>query len=511
MQPGDWPAVAAIYAEGIATGDATFETVVPGFDAWDAAHLPHPRLVARTDAAVVGWAALSAVSRREVYRGVAEDTIYVAERGPRTGRRRSAPARAGRRGGARRHLDAAGRHLPRERRKHRAARALWLPDRRDARAPGQPARGVARRRPDGATQRGARVSPVIGIDHVQVAAPPGCEDAGARVLRRPARPARDREARACSQRAAAAGSRAVRSSSTWASASRSRRDEGPPGAAPARREALEGLLAGSARPGCRRGATSSCPGSRAASWTTRSATASSSSRPRRRSERRASRGSTRVGCSVSSARCRILPTPRASSPAPRSTSATIRPTPTSACATRSPRASRPPSAPSAWPSSRRCSWPSTSARARRAAGHGRLGQGRHRQALPRRAQSDERARRGLQGAELDRARPRLPLAHPPGAPAARRDRHLQPLALRGRARRAGRGARAEAGLEEALRGHQRVRAAPRERGHDRRQALPAHLRGGAGRSASASASPTARRTGSSRPTTSPSARSGTTT
>ena len=79
MQPGDWPAVAAIYAEGIATGDATFETVVPAFDAWDAAHLPQPRLVARADAAVVGWAALGAVSRREVYCGVAEDTIYVAE------------------------------------------------------------------------------------------------------------------------------------------------------------------------------------------------------------------------------------------------------------------------------------------------------------------------------------------------------------------------------------------------------------------------------------------------
>jgi phosphinothricin acetyltransferase len=79
MRHGDWPAVAAIYAEGIATGDATFETVVPAFDAWDAAHLPHPRLVARADATVVGWAALSAVSAREVYRGVAEDTIYVAE------------------------------------------------------------------------------------------------------------------------------------------------------------------------------------------------------------------------------------------------------------------------------------------------------------------------------------------------------------------------------------------------------------------------------------------------
>jgi L-amino acid N-acyltransferase YncA len=80
MGPGDWPAVAAIYAEGIATGDATFETEVPGYAAWDTAHLADHRLVARAGGAVVGWAALSAVSRRAVYRGVAESTIYVAER-----------------------------------------------------------------------------------------------------------------------------------------------------------------------------------------------------------------------------------------------------------------------------------------------------------------------------------------------------------------------------------------------------------------------------------------------
>jgi L-amino acid N-acyltransferase YncA len=79
MQPADWPSVAAIYGEGIATGIATFETVVPAYDAWDAAHLPGHRLVAVSQGSVVGWAALSAVSQREVYRGVAEDTIYVAE------------------------------------------------------------------------------------------------------------------------------------------------------------------------------------------------------------------------------------------------------------------------------------------------------------------------------------------------------------------------------------------------------------------------------------------------
>ncbi|MDP9258894.1 MAG: N-acetyltransferase family protein [Actinomycetota bacterium] len=80
MEPADWPAVAAIYAEGIATGNATFEVAVPGYVAWDAAHLAAHRLVARAEGGVVGWAALGAYSRREVYRGVAEETIYVAER-----------------------------------------------------------------------------------------------------------------------------------------------------------------------------------------------------------------------------------------------------------------------------------------------------------------------------------------------------------------------------------------------------------------------------------------------
>jgi L-amino acid N-acyltransferase YncA len=79
MQPGDWPAVCAIYAEGIATGNATFETQVPEWDVWDANHLPHCRLVACEADCIVGWAALSPVSRRAVYAGVAEVSVYVAE------------------------------------------------------------------------------------------------------------------------------------------------------------------------------------------------------------------------------------------------------------------------------------------------------------------------------------------------------------------------------------------------------------------------------------------------
>ena len=73
----DWPAVRSIYEQGIATGDATFETEAPAWDAWDSAHTL--RLVAERDGEVLGWAALSAVSERCVYDGVAEDSVYVAD------------------------------------------------------------------------------------------------------------------------------------------------------------------------------------------------------------------------------------------------------------------------------------------------------------------------------------------------------------------------------------------------------------------------------------------------
>lgn len=82
---GDWPRVAAVLAAGIATGDATFETVVPAWRDWDAAHLPAPRLAARAGGQLVGWAALSPVSGRCVYSGVAEDSVYVHPRWGRQG------------------------------------------------------------------------------------------------------------------------------------------------------------------------------------------------------------------------------------------------------------------------------------------------------------------------------------------------------------------------------------------------------------------------------------------
>ena len=80
LRPEDWPACARIYEEGMLTGNATFETAVPSWEAWDAGHLSEHRLVVTLDGDVVGWAALSAVSDRCCYAGVAEHSIYIAER-----------------------------------------------------------------------------------------------------------------------------------------------------------------------------------------------------------------------------------------------------------------------------------------------------------------------------------------------------------------------------------------------------------------------------------------------
>jgi L-amino acid N-acyltransferase YncA len=74
-----WDAVARIYEQGIATGHATFETEVPSWEQWDASHLAGHRLVALRDGEVAGWAALSPVSDRCVYGGVAEESVYVAK------------------------------------------------------------------------------------------------------------------------------------------------------------------------------------------------------------------------------------------------------------------------------------------------------------------------------------------------------------------------------------------------------------------------------------------------
>ena len=80
MTPDDWPSVAAIYLEGIRTGNATFQTEAPTWEEWDKAHIPDCRLVVIVGNSVAGWAALMPVSSRRVYAGVAEESVYVGEK-----------------------------------------------------------------------------------------------------------------------------------------------------------------------------------------------------------------------------------------------------------------------------------------------------------------------------------------------------------------------------------------------------------------------------------------------
>jgi L-amino acid N-acyltransferase YncA len=88
MMAEDWDAVLAIYLEGIATRNATFETSAPEWEKWDSGHRADCRLVSRQDGNMLGWAALSPVSGRCVYAGVAEVSIYItaAARGQGVGR-----------------------------------------------------------------------------------------------------------------------------------------------------------------------------------------------------------------------------------------------------------------------------------------------------------------------------------------------------------------------------------------------------------------------------------------
>jgi L-amino acid N-acyltransferase YncA len=78
MQSDDWPAIRNIYSEGVATGNATFETKTPEWTKWDQGHRQDCRLVVRDGQRILGWAALSPVSSRSVYSGVAEVSVYVA-------------------------------------------------------------------------------------------------------------------------------------------------------------------------------------------------------------------------------------------------------------------------------------------------------------------------------------------------------------------------------------------------------------------------------------------------
>lgn len=76
----DWASVSEIYTQGIATGIATFETEVPSFEVWNKKFLKQCRIIAESDSIVIGFGVLSQVSKREVYKGVAEVTVYVAEK-----------------------------------------------------------------------------------------------------------------------------------------------------------------------------------------------------------------------------------------------------------------------------------------------------------------------------------------------------------------------------------------------------------------------------------------------
>jgi L-amino acid N-acyltransferase YncA len=78
LRAADWPAVAAIYAEGMAGRLATFETELPTWEEWDATHIREHRFVAKHGGSVAGWVALTPYSRRPVYSGVADESVYVA-------------------------------------------------------------------------------------------------------------------------------------------------------------------------------------------------------------------------------------------------------------------------------------------------------------------------------------------------------------------------------------------------------------------------------------------------
>jgi len=80
MVPADWSKVADIYKQGIETGNATFQQFIPSWEEWNSAHVLNCRIVAEVDNEIAGWAALSSVSARAVYSGVAEVSVYVADK-----------------------------------------------------------------------------------------------------------------------------------------------------------------------------------------------------------------------------------------------------------------------------------------------------------------------------------------------------------------------------------------------------------------------------------------------
>ena len=157
LTAGDWPAVSAIYADGIATRNATFETEVPSWEAWDAAHLSEHRLVARDESGVLGWAALSAYSDRCAYAGVAEVSVYVAKEAQRSRRRPRAPEALIESSEAAGIWTLQAGVFPENLASLRLHSRVRVPRRRRARADRTAGRTVAGRRPARATKQGDRL------------------------------------------------------------------------------------------------------------------------------------------------------------------------------------------------------------------------------------------------------------------------------------------------------------------------------------------------------------------
>jgi phosphinothricin acetyltransferase len=80
MAADDWEMVRKIYLEGIASGHATFESEAPSWAEWDSNHHQFARLILKSNEEIIGWAALSRVSRRKVYEGVAEVSVYISSK-----------------------------------------------------------------------------------------------------------------------------------------------------------------------------------------------------------------------------------------------------------------------------------------------------------------------------------------------------------------------------------------------------------------------------------------------
>ena len=119
MTEADWNPVLKIYEEGLATGQASFETSAPAWERWNASHHRHSRIVACDEVGVAGWAALSPASARACYAGVAEVSVYASGGGCLIRKEW--------------HLDAVLQHLPRERGESEDAGVVRLPQSRSAR------------------------------------------------------------------------------------------------------------------------------------------------------------------------------------------------------------------------------------------------------------------------------------------------------------------------------------------------------------------------------------------